>query len=354
MALIDPNPIISGDLATIASCGLDWTDLMGSTVLITGGSGLLGSYLVKTFLNLNKMFGLGINVICLTRSQHSVNKRLRSNLDDTSLRIVLHDVSSVLPPNLTSADYIIHVASQASPKYYGIDPVGTLSANTVGTANLLDYCNKRQCKRFLFFSSGEVYGVTKNQAHSIAETDYGYIDPVDVRSCYAESKRMGETMCIAWAHQFGCHASIVRPFHTYGPGLNLDDGRVFADFVNNIVHREDIVLKSNGLAKRTFCYLTDATIGFLTVLLKGSSGAAYNIANPSTEVSMRDLAHQLADLYPSLSIGVKYKDLALESNYLKSPISQALPNISKVSALGWKPVVSLKEGFDRTIKSFLV
>ena len=354
MNAVDPNPVVSADLSTIASCGLDWTDLLGSTILITGGSGLLGSYLVKTFLNLNKVFGLNIHVICLTRSQHSIDKRLSSVLDNSKLEVILHDVSAPLPVDLPSADYVIHVASQASPNYYGVDPVGTLSANTIGTANLLDYCYKRKCKRFLFFSSGEVYGVTQNQSEPITETDYGYIDPMKVRSCYAESKRMGENMCVAWSHQFGCHASIVRPFHTYGPGLSLDDGRVFADFVSDIVNKRDIVLKSDGLAKRSFCYLTDATIGFLTVLLHGSSGEAYNVGNPSSEVSMRDLAHILADLYPSLSIGVEYQSQLFEGHYLKSPISRALPSISKMSALGWKPFVGIEEGFDRTIRSFLM
>lgn len=349
----DTNPIISEDIMGIALAALDWPQLEQKVILITGGSGFLASYLVKSLLMANDFHGLGLQIICMARKLKSVNLRLAGFLEHPALRVILHDISEPLPSNLAASDVVIHSASQASPKYYGTDPVGTLMANTAGTMYLLNHARSHNSARFLFFSSGEVYGSPNDPGALIAESDYGYLDPMQVRSCYAESKRIGETMSAAWSHQFGLHTTVVRPFHTYGPGMALDDGRVFADFVSDVVHCRDIVLKSNGLARRSFCYITDATLGFLTVLLNGSSAEAYNVANPSAEISMRDLAHTLAGLYPERAIGVKFESMAVDNSYIKSPIHRVCPSIAKISQLGWEPCVNIKEGFARTIQSYM-
>jgi UDP-glucuronate decarboxylase len=177
---------------------------------------------------------------------------------------------------------------------------------------------------------------------------------MNVRACYGESKRMGEAMCAAWAAQYGLHASVVRPFHTYGPGMALDDGRVFADFVADVVAGRDIVLNSDGAALRPFCYIADATLGFLSVLLKGASGEAYNVGNPHAELSIRALASLLAGLYPERAIGTRFNVPAAGDAYLKSPIERSCPSIAKIAALGWAPSTGAAEGFRRTIDSFLL
>lgn len=349
----DSNPVIQQDLRLIASSTLDWTLLSGSNILVSGGSGLLGSYLVKSLLAASDLLDLRLHVICVTRSVSSVKKRLADFLTHQRLTVVIHDISHPLPGNFPAADSVIHAASQASPKYYSTDPVGTLLANTAGSIHLLNHSIASKSSRFLFFSSGEVYGIPINPQDSIKEEDYGYLDPIKVRSCYAESKRIGETMCAGWSHQYGLHTSVVRPFHTFGPGMALDDGRVFADFVADVVYGRDIVLKSDGSAKRPFCYIADATLGFLTVLLKGSSGEAYNVANPSTEISMRDLAYTIAALYPDRGIGVTIKPSSSSNSYLRSPILQSCPSIAKISELGWRPQTGIEEGFRRTIDSYI-
>jgi nucleoside-diphosphate-sugar epimerase len=218
---------------------------------------------------------------------------------------------------------------------------------------LLEHAVKSQAEKFLFFSSGEVYGVPVDPSQLLSEQDYGYIDPMNVRSCYAESKRIGETMCAAWAHQHGLHTTVVRPFHTYGPGMALDDGRVFADFVADVLAKRDIVLKSDGLAMRPFCYIADATTGFLTALLSGGKGEAYNVSNPETEISIKDLAELVARLFPERGVGARFNIEPSSNTYLKSPISRSCPSIKKMSELGWKPTVGLESGFKRTIQSFL-
>ncbi len=348
----ESNPIIREDLERIASTKLPWEDLRNSTVLVTGGGGFLAAYLVKSLLAVGRLYKLNIKVICVARSNRSVEARLSAYLGAPDLSVVFHDISKPLPCDFPRADFIIHSASQASPKYYGIDPVGTLLANTAGTMYLLEHAVKSQAEKFLFFSSGEVYGVPVAPSQLVGEQDYGYIDPMNVRSCYAESKRIGETMCAAWAQQHGLHTTVVRPFHTYGPGMALDDGRVFADFVADVVAKRDVILKSDGLALRPFCYIADATIGFLTVLLSGGKAEAYNVGNPTAEISIRDLATVIAGLFPEREIGTQF-DVPVSSNaYLKSPISRSCPTIDKIQGLGWSPTIDVHDGFRRTIQSY--
>ena len=347
------NPIIREDLNFISSAKLPWERLKGKTVMVTGGGGFLAAYLIKSLLTINRVHELNIKVICVARNSHSVALRLSEYLGSEDLSVVKQDISQPLPKDFPRADFIVHSASQASPKYYGVDPVGTLRANSEGTMYLLEHAVRSQSEKFLFFSSGEVYGVPLDSTRLVGEQDYGYLDPINVRSCYAESKRIGETMCAAWAQQHGLHTSVVRPFHTYGPGMALDDGRVFADFVADVVAQRDIVLKSDGLALRPFCYIADATIGFLTVLLFGGKAEAYNVANPTAEISVRNLATLVAGLFPERGVGTRF-EIPLENDaYLKSPISRSCPSIEKIGGLGWFPATSVQDGFRRTIQSFI-
>ena len=162
---------------------------------------------------------------------------------------------------------------------------------------------------------------------------------------------MGETMCVSWLHQYGVPAKIVRPFHTYGPGINLDDGRVFADFISDIVNNRNIVMKSDGKAIRSFCYIADATVGFFTILLKGENGQAYNLSNNLAEVSILELANLLVKTFPEKNLTVERKDNG-NSEYLKSEINKCSPDVSKIKGLGWQPKYSLEEGFKRAVESF--
>jgi nucleoside-diphosphate-sugar epimerase len=347
------NLIVEEDLGRIASVQLPWEKMRDKTVLVTGGGGFLAAYLIKSLLTVGRHNNLNIKVICVARSMRSVESRLSEYLGASDFSVVLHDISHPLPRDFPRADFIVHSASQASPKYYGVDPVGTLLANSAGTMYLLEHAVKSQADRFLFFSSGEVYGVPVVSDRLVGEQDFGYLDPMNVRSCYAESKRIGETMCAAWAQQHGLHTSVVRPFHTYGPGMALDDGRVFADFVADVVAKRDIILKSDGLAKRPFCYIADATIGFLTVLLTGGKAEAYNVSNPDAEISIRALASVIAGLFPERGVGTRFEVPVSSDAYLKSPISRSCPTIDKIKGLGWSPTVGVQDGFRRTIQSCL-
>lgn len=346
------NRILREDMeAIVANTALDWECFSGKRVLITGASGFLPAYLVETLLYLNSAKKLDVHITALVRSRENFENRFSHHLGNPNLTVLVQDVSTRI--NLTLPHhFIIHAASQASPKYYGIDPVGTLSANVLGTMQLLELARNHPVKSFLYFSSGEVYGET--QRVPTRESDYGYIDPTSVRSCYAESKRMGENMCVSWHAQYQVPAKIVRPFHTYGPGMKLDDGRVYADFVRDILENRSIAVKSTGTASRAFCYLADATAGFFTVLLKGENGVPYNVGNDQAEISVMDLANLLTNLYPEKQLEVIKEYSPASKGYLQSSITRNCPDISRINSLGWGPRTSLVEGFKRTIESYSI
>jgi UDP-glucuronate decarboxylase len=344
------NPVIEEDVRTIAAWDLPWHEFSGSTILVAGANGFLPAYMVETLLYLNEAANTSCRVIGLVRNREKAQARFRHLLSREDLSLHVQDVTA--PIEVTGPiDFVIHAASQASPKYYGKDPAGTLLANTFGTHNLLELARKRKTRGFLFFSSGEVYGKPIKMT-PISEDDYGTLDPMDVRSCYGESKRLGETMCVAWYQQYGVPTKIVRISHTYGPGLDLDDGRVFADFVANIVRDQDILLKSDGSARRPFCYLADATAAFFTVLLRGENGHAYNVANEESDISIADLARLLVQLFPERHLSVKFTGATSVAGYIPAVIQGGLPNTTKIRKLGWRPTTGLEEGFRRTIRSF--
>jgi nucleoside-diphosphate-sugar epimerase len=345
------NRIIIEDLEQIIKAPIDWTRFSGKTMLISGASGFLPAYLVETLLFLcEKGISKGVKVMALVRNIEKAKSRFKYYLNNKNLEFIVQDVCNPIAID-QKIDFIIHAASQASPKYYGIDPVGTLSANTLGTINLLKLAQSHSIESFLYFSSSEVYGILDETKIPTTENDYGYIDPTNVRSCYAESKRMGETICVSWLNQYRIPIKIIRPFHTYGPCMNLDDGRVYADFISDIVNNRNIIMKSDGSARRTFCYLSDATIAFFLVLLNGKNGEVFNIGNPQCEVSINELALRLVSLFPKKGLKVvKSEKKCL--GYIKSEITRNCPDISKLKRLGWMPQIDINEGFLRTILSY--
>jgi nucleoside-diphosphate-sugar epimerase len=346
------NPIVWADLEQIVAEHCHWDFYRNQTVFVTGGAGLLASYLVRALLLANDYLDLKIRLTCLLRSVPSDGSRLNPWLHHPNLNLVYGNAENYPYGQLESQDFVVHAASSASPRAYSEDPVGILLPNSVGTAQLCESARKWGSKRFLFFSTGEVYGV--NSKEKLDELDFGYLDPNTVRSCYAESKRMGETTCRAYAHQYGLSATCARIFHTYGPQMALDDGRVFSDFVRDALNGQPISLASNGTARRCFCYLGDATAAFLQLLKGGRPGEAYNLANPDTETSIIDLAHLIGGLVePKLEVWSVNPGIA-KPNYMASPVPRSLPSIAKLQALGWRPTTDLESGFRRTLLSYHV
>lgn len=338
--------MLDGDLIEVAEFDLPWGLLDGATVLITGAAGFLPAAMVETLLFRNARYGARTTVVTLVRNVAAATSRFRRWLDDPLFKIVYADLSAPLP-TVGNVDYLIHAASQASPRYFVSDPVGTALPNVVGTYSTLELARSTGAKSYLYFSSAEIYG--KTPSTSITETDYGAIDPLHPRSIYAEAKRAGEALGAAYARQFGVHFVSARPFHCYGPGMKLDDGRVFADFTRNILNHEHIKMNSDGSAVRSFCYLTDAATGFFTALLKGESAQAYNVGNPDATLSMRELAELLVVTFPDRGLGVEFGSPTTD---VMKAVDKAIPSVQKLQSLGWSPAIGPAEGFRRTIRSY--
>jgi nucleoside-diphosphate-sugar epimerase len=346
------HAVIEEDLERICRADLPWWAFRGKTVLISGAGGFLPAYLVETLLYLNETIpGQNTKVIGLVRNLEKAGRRLEAYRGREDLLLIGHDVTRPLP-EVGRPDFIIHGASPASPRDFARDPLATVAANVWGTQYLLSLARDGRSEGFLFLSSGAVYGRPRSPQERLGEQDYGVLDPLDVNLCYAESKRLGETLCACWRHQFGVPAKIVRIGHAYGPGMRLDDGRVSRDFVADVIERRPLVLKSDGAARRSFCYLADVTTAFFTVLLHGAAGEAYNVADESSECSILELANLFVDLFPERQLRiVRETPIAVETD-LRCKFSEAQTDTTKLRSLGWRPAVSLSEGLRRTVRSF--
>lgn len=346
------NTIIREDLERIISSKLiDWNCFKKKTVLISGANGMLPSYMVETLLYLNESHDYSIKVVALVRNIEKAKRVFAEYEGDKNLKFLVQDVT--IPVKYEGEiDYIIHAASQAAPSYYGVDPVGTFKANTLGTINMLELAREKQVEGFLYFSTGAIYGNIPGEKVILDENLDGSVNTLDVRNCYGESKRAGETACVCYHYQYQIPAKIVRIFHTFGPKVNLNDGRVFSDFCKNILNNENIVLKSDGLAKRSFLYVADAVIAYFKVLLDGESATAYNVGGDEEhEITIRDLSQLLVSLYPEKNLKVFFDvdENNLTYSKMRTPQKQILPRLDKIMGLGWHIETSVEDCFKRTI-----
>lgn len=344
------NKIIDDDMKMMyENAPFDWNDLKNKTVLITGAYGMLTSYMVYMLIYLNETYNTKINIIALGRNPQKLVKRFGKFTQKDYFKFYQSDLSAELVIE-GDVDFIIHGASPASSQYYDVNPVGVLNPNVLGTYYTLELARKKNVKGYLFFSSGEVYGNLNKDM--ISENDVGKLNPAEVRSCYGEAKRVGETMCKCYQHQYGIHTNMVRPCHTYGPTMDIvNDNRVFSSFVSDIVNDRNIVMKSDGSATRIFCYIADAVLGYFTILLKGIPGEPYNVSNEQGRITIRNLAETLCKLYPEKNLQVIIQ--APNSNYLENQHKiHSNYNTEKLKCLGWNPRYTIEEGFRRTIESF--
>ena len=348
------NTIIQEDLEKIINFkAVDWKAFQGKTVLISGANGMLPSYMVETLLYLNEKCDYHVKVVALVRNLEKAHKCFSEHIQNAALEFLVQDVAEPIKYK-GDIHFIVHAASQAAPSYYGVDPVGTFKANTLGTINMLELAKEKHVEGFLYFSTGAVYGNVSNESALLVEDKQGCVNTLDVRNCYAESKRAGENACICYYYQYGVPVKIVRIFHTFGPKVNLNDGRVFSDFCKNILNNQDIVLKSDGLAKRPFCYVADAVIAYFMVLLHGEVAKAYNVGGDQAhEISIKDLSEMLVNLYPERNLKLVYDINPNDITYAKmrTPQQQIIPDLSRIQSLGWTQSYSVRDCFDRTIRA---
>lgn len=343
--------IIQEDLEDIYCRNIPWSRLENKTVLITGAYGMLASYMVFELMYLNEIKGIPVKIIAVGRSKEKFVKRFGDVQRCEYLKFFTSDLNDELQID-EKVDFIIHAASFASPEYYSVCPVEVLKPNIIGHYHLLELAVYNNVEGYLLFSTGDVYGHVSGR-DKICENDYGSLDTLDIHSCYGESKRMAETMCKAWFHQKGVPVKIARICHTYAPTMDIEaDPRVFASFVKDVVHGQNIIMKSDGSAKRSFCYIADAIAGYFLILLCGQNGEAYNVCNSNSFCSIRELAEILVDLYPEKGLKVVRAERNKEDIYVENRAANNIPvDSSKLEALGWEARYGIKAGFRKVIES---
>lgn len=338
------NRVLEDDLKTIIAEDLSWEKLKNKTVMITGASGMVGSYMLYVLLMLNDEKHYGIKVDAVMRNVNKLPEEIRNRED---VNVVVADVTKDIP-DVGDIDYIIHAASPASPLIMQNQPVETIAANTIGTFKTLELAKEKNAEGYLFISSREIYGQPDEGQEFFYENTYGFVDQLNPRSCYSEGKKAAETMCVCFHEEYGLNTKIARLAHTYGPGMSIYDGRVQADFLKNVYHNEDIVLKSEGTAVRTYTYIADAIAGMYRILLD-SEDIVYNIGNEAGKVSIRDLAEILVSIYPERGLKLVF-DIPEGGTKGTAPYTLGILSSEKLRKLGWNPKYSVKDGFKRTLE----
>ena len=336
--------ILEEDFATIAE-KYDFSALKGSSVLVTGATGLLGSQILLflDFLNRTRYFGTKLYAFC--RSEEKAKKVFAEAFSENRINFLYGDVLN-LPAFDFAIDHIIHGASVTSSNDFISRAVETIDTAVNGTMNMLNLAKEKQAKSFVYLSSMKAFGITDGKGE-VREADLGYIDLSSPRSSYSESKRLCENLCVCFASEYGVEAKIVRLTQTLGAGIDYSDTRVAAQFARAVIENRDIELKTQGATKRPVIYTSDAISAILTVLLKGKSGEVYTAANPATFMTIRETAEMIVEKIAKNSIKLKFDIQGVPAEY--APNLNLNLNVDKLCSLGWKPSVSLEESYKRMI-----
>ena len=353
MSIRNPNPIIELDAKTISEeLSGPLSRLAGTTLLVTGGSGFLCSYLLETVAYLNDhVLSSPCRVISIDNLRSGIAERIAHLEGRPAFRFVNHDVSKPLELG-ERVDWIIHGAGIASPTFYRRYPIETIDVNVSGTRHMLDLARQTSARSLLYMSTSEIYG-DPDAAHIPTTEDYrGYVSCTGPRACYDESKRLAETLCAVYHNLHQVPVKVIRPFNVYGPGQRLDDRRIIPDLMSAALERRPIELFSDGRATRAFCYVSDAIRAIWFILLSDANGEAFNVGNDEREITIGDLAETLREVAgpPELKI---VRKVSAEKEYLTDNPQRRLPNLTKLrSAFPWAPKVSLAEGLKRTLLSY--
>lgn len=343
------HTIIKKDLKNIIkSIKQEAKCLEGETVLISGGAGFLGSYIIGALYELNKtIFKKPCKVISIDNFITGRKRRIIEEINDENFTFIEADVTKPLEIK-DKVSYIIHAAGLASPVYYQKYPLQTIDSAIMGAKNLLELARVKKIKSFLYFSSSEIYGDPDPNFIPTPENYRGNVSSIGPRACYDESKRLGETLCMTYHQVYGVPIKIVRPFNVYGPGMMPDDYRVVPTFISTALKKKPLPVHDEGNQTRTFCYISDAIIGFLKVLLSKKNGEIFNVGNDNNEINMMGLARTVAELFKNK---VEIQTIAYPKHYPQEEPRRRCPDLTKIKTLlGYSPSVDLKTGLARVIK----
>lgn len=340
------HELYAADVEGIANDNLPWEKLAGKTLLLTGATGLIGTLLVDVLMQKNRADNLNVTICAAGRNEQVATERFADYFGDKNFRFVKLDVNAPIVADYP-VDFIIHAASNTHPLLYSTEPVSTMATNILGTYNLLEFGLAKKIERFVFVSSVEIYGKALRDEDIFNESYCGYIDCNTLRAGYPESKRAGEALCQAYISQHGLDVVIPRLSRIYGATMRLNDSKAMSEFILNGVRGEDIILKSQGLPRFSYCYVADAVSGILYCLLKGECGAAYNVVDSSEILSLREIAEYIS------SLADKKVVFELPSETQAKGFSKAVNAImsnDKLRALNWTPKDDTRSGVRKTIE----
>lgn len=334
------------DVKAIASLDYTWSALANTSFLITGATGMIGSFLIDTIMYKNETENLNCTIYAMGRNQEKAKARFASFFEHKNFKFLEVDINAPFTLEESKFDYILHAASNTHPKAYATDPIGTITANVMATHQLLEIAKNKATKRFVYLSSVEVYGENRGDVDAFDESYCGYIDCNTLRAGYPESKRVGEALCQAYIKQENLDIVIPRLSRVYGPTMLMSDTKALSQFLKKAVNNEDIVLKSEGTQFYSYSYVADAVSGIFKIMFDGKNGEAYNLSDPNSDITLRDLAKIIAK-----SVGRKVvfelPDAVEKAGY--STATKAILNTKKIHDLGFKAIYGMEKGIHNTI-----
>lgn len=335
------NYVLKEDLQTIVNYNLPYKKLKGNTVLVTGATGLIGTLLVRALLAIGD-----IKVIAFVRNVEKAKNIYKDYLGN-ALYFHVADIVNEIEIN-EPVNYIFHCASVTTSKMMVEQPVETLITSIEGTMNILEFARKQNCKSVVYISSMEVYGAFE-QSKEVDEKELGYIDNLQIRSNYPESKRLCENMCVAYHAEYDVPVKIARLAQTFGAGILPGENRVFAQFARSAINDEDIILHTKGLSEGNYCYTRDCITGLLTILLNGENSEVYNVSNPETHITIAEMAKMVCEKFTNGKNVIL--DIPKDNTFGYAADTKMKLSSTKLQSLGWKPEVGLEEAYRRLIFS---